>query len=212
MRSLDEERHFQYFRMSAPKFDDLVSRVIRYLPDSHQNHRNPIGASQRLAVTLRYLATGIGLQALSASYKMGTSTVSGIVEEMCSAIWDALQGEYMAFPSRGQWQDIAEDFRRQWQFPLCVGAIDGKHVRIRAPARSGSDFHNYKGFFSIVLMAAADANYRFVYGTVETTALGVVGGWGGRREEVEVEAIRVVVGSDSGKEVAEATRVGVVGG
>ena len=64
MRSLDEERHFQYFRMSAPKFDDLVSRVIPYLPDSHQNHRNPIGASQRLAVTLRYLATGIGLQAL----------------------------------------------------------------------------------------------------------------------------------------------------
>ena len=41
MRSLDEERHFQYFRMSAPKFDDLVSRVIPYLPDSHQNHRNP---------------------------------------------------------------------------------------------------------------------------------------------------------------------------
>ena len=64
MRSLDEERHFQYFRMSAPKFDDLVSRVIPYLPDSHQNHRNPIGASQRLAVTLKYLATGIGLQAL----------------------------------------------------------------------------------------------------------------------------------------------------
>ncbi|CAL8298689.1 unnamed protein product [Boreogadus saida] len=31
---------------------------------------------------------------------MGTSTVSGIVEEMCSAIWDALQGEFMAFPSR----------------------------------------------------------------------------------------------------------------
>ena len=34
MRSMDEERHFQYFRMSAPKFDDLLSRVIRYLPDS----------------------------------------------------------------------------------------------------------------------------------------------------------------------------------
>ncbi|XP_039511834.1 protein ALP1-like [Pimephales promelas] len=163
MRSLDEERHFQYFRMLAPKFDQLLSQVVRFLPDTHQNHRNPIGASQRLAVTLRYLTTGISLQALSASYKMGTSTVSGIVDEMCCAIWDALQGEFMAFPSLSQWQDIAEDFWRQWQFPLCVGAIDGKHVRIRAPPRSGSDFYNYKGFFSIILMAAADANYRFIY-------------------------------------------------
>ena len=100
------------------KFDDLLSRVIRYLPDSH---RNLIGASQRLAVTLRYLATGIGLQALSASYKMGTSTVSGIVEEMCSAIWDALQGEFMVFPSRGQWQDIAEDFEAVAVSPVCRG-------------------------------------------------------------------------------------------
>ena len=160
MRSLDEERHFQYFRMSAPKFDELLSQVVRFLPDTHQNHCNPIGVSQRLAVTLQYLTTGISLQA---SYKMGTSTVSGIVEEMCCAIWDALQGEFMAFPSRSQWQDIAEDFWRQWQFPLCVGAIDGKNVRIRAPPRSGSDFYNYKEFFSIILMAAADANYRFIY-------------------------------------------------
>ncbi|XDV51931.1 hypothetical protein PO909_020723 [Leuciscus waleckii] len=130
--------------MSAPKFDELLSRVVRFLPDTHQNHRNPIAVSQRLAVTLRYLATGIGLQPLAASYKMGTSTVAGIVE-------------------KSQWQDIAEDFWRQWQFPLCLGAIDGKHVRIRAPPRSGSDFYNHKGFFSDILMAAADANYRFIY-------------------------------------------------
>ena len=39
----------------------------------------------------------------------------------------------------------------------------------------------------------------------------MVGGWGGRREEVEVKAIRVVVGSDSEEEVAEATRVAVGG-
>ena len=39
----------------------------------------------------------------------------------------------------------------------------------------------------------------------------MVGGWGGRREEVEAEVIRVVVGSDSEEEVAEATRVAVGG-
>ena len=39
----------------------------------------------------------------------------------------------------------------------------------------------------------------------------MVAGWGGRREEVKAQVIRVVVGSDSEEEVAEATRVAVGG-
>jgi len=47
-------------------------------------------------------------------------------------------------------------------FPNCILAIDGKHVRIRSPSNSGSLFHNYKDYFSIVLLAMVDANYKFV--------------------------------------------------
>ena len=40
----------------------------------------------------------------------------------------------------------------------CIGAIDGKHVAIKAPFKSGALFQNHKSFFSIVLMAIWNPN------------------------------------------------------
>lgn len=62
-----------------------------------------------------------------------------------------------------EWNNISDDFYKLWQFPHCIGCMDGKHVMIQAPANSGSEFYNYKGFFSIVLLALVDAQYRFMF-------------------------------------------------
>lgn len=62
-----------------------------------------------------------------------------------------------------EWKEIERNFSDKWNFPGCYGAIDGKHIAIRAPANCGSTFHNYKKSNSIVLMAVVGPNYQFIY-------------------------------------------------
>lgn len=54
----------------------------------------------------------------------------------------------------------------QWQYPNCLGALHGKHIYIQPPSHSGCTFRNYKGCFSVVLMAVVHAHYKFVYVSV----------------------------------------------
>ena len=70
----------------------------------------------------------------------------------------------MSLPdSKEKWLSVAKEFEEKWQFPNCVGAIDGKHVPLINPFNSGSTYFNYKNFFSIVLLALFGASYKFLY-------------------------------------------------
>nr|XP_022907898.1 protein ALP1-like [Onthophagus taurus] len=68
----------------------------------------------------------------------------------------------MPTPTEDDWKRIAHEFWTIWNFPNCLGALDGKHVVIQTPTNSGSLFFNYKKTFSIVLLALVDAQYNFI--------------------------------------------------
>ncbi|XP_055777489.1 uncharacterized protein LOC129854453 [Salvelinus fontinalis] len=67
----------------------------------------------------------------------------------------------MPVPKEEDWRAIAAEFLERWNFPNCLGSIDGKHVVIQAPPCSGSQFYNYKGTYSVILLAVVDAIYCF---------------------------------------------------
>ncbi|KAJ8912415.1 hypothetical protein NQ315_013483, partial [Exocentrus adspersus] len=64
----------------------------------------------------------------------------------------------MPQPTEEMFKIIFKKHRSLWDFPNRVGAIDGKHVRIKAQKNSGSTFFNYKEFYSVVMLALVDAN------------------------------------------------------
>jgi hypothetical protein len=60
------------------------------------------------------------------------------------------------------WQAVADRFWEKWQFPNCIGALDGKDCKIQQPSYSGSlDWNHYQSF-SVNLTAICDADYKFV--------------------------------------------------
>lgn len=157
----DTEVHHMYFRMDSAAFDKLLEKVTPLI--SHKStHRDPVSPRERLCATLRFLASGSSQQSIAQSYRLGKSTISGVIYETCQAIWSSLKAEFVAAPTREQWIEVAASNWSLWNFPMCLGAIDGKHVAIKAPPRAGSDFFNYKKYNSVVLLAVADSKYRFL--------------------------------------------------
>lgn len=93
---------------------------------------------------------------------MGDRTVSKIINEVSTAIWNNMQPLYLPKPTTEMWKSIANDFEQIWQFSHCIGALDGKQIVIKKPPKSGTSFYNYKQTFSMVLMALVDAHYKFI--------------------------------------------------
>ena len=117
-----------------------------------------------MAITLRHLATGDNYKSLMYLFYVSLNIISISVRDVCQAIWDEYGDEVVSNPTIAEgWKEIAEKYSSQWNFHHVLGALDGKRIRIRCPANGGSQFYNYNGYHSIVLLAYVDANYRFTW-------------------------------------------------
>ncbi|XP_069615712.1 uncharacterized protein [Ranitomeya imitator] len=158
----DPDKFLEYTRMLQDSFRDLLDRVQGAIRRQDTQLRRAIPPEERLLVKLRFQATGESLSSLHFQYRLGISTLSGIVVDTCRALWNVLRDEFIPLPTEDMWMGIAEKFWSVCDFPNCLGAVDGKHIRIIKPARTGSEYFNYKKYFSVLLMAIANADCRFI--------------------------------------------------
>uniref|UniRef100_A0A8C5PAK4 DDE Tnp4 domain-containing protein n=1 Tax=Leptobrachium leishanense TaxID=445787 RepID=A0A8C5PAK4_9ANUR len=163
LRARDPVKFLNYMRMSIPSFDELLSRVREPLTKRDTNMRAAIPPEEMLVITLRYLASGCSLKDLHYNFRIGRSTAGEIVRKVCQTIWETMKEQCLPTPTHKACVEIAAGFWERANFPNCLGAVDGKHVRIVKPQQSGSLYQNYKYLFSIGILAVADANYSFVY-------------------------------------------------
>ena len=75
-----------------------------------------------------------------------------------------MAGTVLTLPpgSKEEWLAISKKIEEVWNMPYVIRCIDGKQIRVKCPKLSETLYYNYKGFFSIVLMALCNTNYCFI--------------------------------------------------
>ncbi len=160
----DPKSFTNMLRMEPAMFHELVDRLTPRLQKKDTNYRQALSPGLKVAVTLKYLATGDRYKTLAHGFRVPHNSVSIIIREVCQAIMDEYSEELIKCPTtEEEWREVANGFSRKWQFHHALGALDGKHVRCKQPPKTGALYRNYKKYFSIVLMALVDSDYKFMW-------------------------------------------------
>ncbi|XP_071953022.1 uncharacterized protein [Antedon mediterranea] len=157
----DIKRDKYFPHMDKSSFDDILEKITPLIKREDTHMRKAISPEERLALTLRFLTSGNTYQDMECLYRVPRSTLSKLIPETCKAIYDVLKEDYLKVPeTEDDWLKVAEGFKEKWQFPNCIGALDGQIIQINP--RPGW-VSMYKNNFSIIQMALVDADYKFIY-------------------------------------------------
>jgi len=88
----------------------------------------------------------IHVRKIGHSYRVGFTTVGQIVIEVYEAIIKHMAPIYIPKPTEEIWTKSEQGFFEKWQFPNCIGSVDGKHVTIKC--HNNSEFLLFKKIFS----------------------------------------------------------------
>ena len=83
----------KFTRMTTVDFESLLDKISPLISKQDTQLRTAVPARIRLAITLRYLATGDSFQSLHFLFKVSPQLISTIIPEVCEALNKVLQTE-----------------------------------------------------------------------------------------------------------------------
>ncbi|XP_064479093.1 uncharacterized protein LOC135392307 [Ornithodoros turicata] len=157
------EFHFkQTFRVSPTTFRYLVESLPT-LERENTEMRDAITPEKRVAVGLYRLCSTAEDRTIGHLFGIGRSTVNTIFKELCDAVIMHLEGQWLCMVRPHEMPQHMREFYAASGFPHAVGALDGCHFPVSPPKQHAAVYYNYKGWYSIILLALVDHLYRFRY-------------------------------------------------
>ena len=190
---------------------DTFLNIIDHIKTDIQNQtltEEPISPEMRLGICLFRLGRGDYYYTIAELTGLGVATVCLIVLEVSNAITNNLWKDSVEHLFPADEQAMLEkilDMEQEWQFPNAFAALDGCHVPIKCPPGSPQaqkEHHNFKNFYSIVVMALVDAKYRFIWAS---------SGWTGNTHDSTIlQGTRLFTEIEAGSTILFTTKIGDV--
>ena len=95
LEAQDVDSFKNYMRMTPQVFNVLLGKVEEHIKKEDTVMRSSISPVARLEVTLRFLAAGGSYRALQYSSTISHSSLTQIIPETCTAIYEALRRDYL---------------------------------------------------------------------------------------------------------------------
>ena len=95
LRPEDEAECKRFLRMTPQIFDELLELVEEDITKENTRFRDAIPASIKLAITIKFLATGMSYSELAYQFRVHKSTIAKFVPEICEVIYNRLKEDYM---------------------------------------------------------------------------------------------------------------------
>ena len=139
--------------------------------------RSPVPVRTVVAMLLKRLGKGLDYREIGDKFGVGASTACIKVNEAMKLLVSSKMHIISKIQRGINFKRIINGFQRKWNFPQCLGAIDGTHIPIKAPLVHHADYYNRKCFHSVILQGVCDSQCCFT---------DVFAGWPGRAHDSRV--------------------------
>ncbi|CAN7947596.1 unnamed protein product, partial [Ixodes hexagonus] len=158
------DQHFRAcFRVSSTTFRYLgdVCRPSMLRQDTVM--KRAITVEKRVAISLYRLSSTAEERTIAHLFAVGQSVVNGSYREFCNVVIEKLELRTDSMVRNEDLDKHILEFQAVLGFPKAIGALDGCHLPVSPPKDSAVDYRNYKGWYSIILLALVDHRYLFQY-------------------------------------------------
>ncbi|XP_017478775.1 PREDICTED: uncharacterized protein LOC108368434 [Rhagoletis zephyria] len=165
---MDENRFKENFRLNRNAFRRICEKV-RGIEKANTHMRPCIPLHKRVAISLFALGSAAEYRTVASLFGVGRSTVGEIVLDFCQAVCENLSDCINSYPpNQHEIRKVVDGFA-QTGFPQCFGAVDGCHIEVQPPKDDATDYYNYKGWYSVILLASCYHRSKFTYINIGST-------------------------------------------